>query len=77
MSFTATIENDIIKLPPGLHLPDGTAVSVEPLPPAVSAQPRQTFAERYSEFIGIWQDGPTDLAAHHDHYASGAPLPLS
>ncbi len=73
MSFTAIIEHDTIKLPPGLHLPDGTRVNVEPLPPGKSTGPRQSFAERYAEFIGIWQDGPTDLAANHDHYALGTP----
>ena len=74
MSFTATVENDTIKLPPGLHLPDGTAVNVEPLSPPKPAGPRQPFAERYAEFIGVWHDGPADLAKNHDHYASGAPL---
>ena len=72
MSFTATIENDIIKLPPGLHLPDGTAVSVEPLPPTVPAQLRQTFAERYAEFVGCVHSGVGDLADNHDHYLYGA-----
>lgn len=28
MSITATVENDTIKLPPGMHLPDGTEVEV-------------------------------------------------
>ncbi len=37
------------------------------------AVPKAPFAERYAEFIGIWGDGPDDLAAQHDHYASGAP----
>ena len=29
MSITATVQNDIIRLPVGLHLPDGTAVRLE------------------------------------------------
>ena len=32
MSFTAVIENDTIKLPQGLHFPNGTPVRIEPLP---------------------------------------------
>jgi hypothetical protein len=32
MSFTAIVENDTIKLPPGLHLPDGTEVCIETKP---------------------------------------------
>jgi hypothetical protein len=74
MNITATVENDTIKLPPGVHLPDGTEVSIEP---KTSRQPTEfplpTLAERHAEFIGIWEDGPEDLAAEHDHYASGAP----
>jgi len=74
MSITATVENNTIKLPPGVHLPDGTEVSIEPTtPPRTTEPPRQTLAERYAEFIGIWEDGPADLAVEHDHYASGAP----
>ncbi len=29
MSFTATVENDVIKLPPHTHYPNGTTVRVE------------------------------------------------
>lgn len=31
MSITAKVENDMIKLPAGIHLPDGTEVIVETL----------------------------------------------
>ncbi len=31
MSITATVENDMIRLPVDLHLPDGTQVRVETL----------------------------------------------
>ena len=29
MSITAIVENDIIRLPAGIHLPDGTAVRLD------------------------------------------------
>ena len=29
MSITAIVENDMIKLPAGIHLPDGTKVQIE------------------------------------------------
>ena len=33
MSITAIVENDTIKLPAGIHLPDGTRVQIEaPVP---------------------------------------------
>ena len=31
MSFTGTIENGMVKLPPEITLPDGTQVRIEPL----------------------------------------------
>ncbi len=31
MSITATVENDIIRLPANVHLPDGTQVRLEPI----------------------------------------------
>lgn len=71
MSFTATVENDTIKLPPGVHLPNGTQVAVEPVA-ARDDIPATSLAERLAEFIGC-VDGPPDLAANHDHYAHGAP----
>jgi hypothetical protein len=74
MTYTAKVENDVIRLPSDVHLPNGTVVTIQPKaePPPVAA-PQESFAERYAEFIGIWEDGPTDLAAEHDHYSSGAP----
>ncbi|HEY3897503.1 MAG TPA: hypothetical protein VGM54_02765 [Chthoniobacter sp.] len=72
MSFTATVENGTIKLPPGVDLPDGTEVTVE-LEKSAGESPKiaKAFAERYGEFFGIY-DGPEDFAANHDQYASGA-----
>ncbi len=69
MSITATVINDTIKLPEGVHLEDSTEVLILPKTPA----PSQTFAERYARFIGILKDGPSDLAANHDHYLYGTP----
>jgi hypothetical protein len=51
MSFTATVENDTIKLPHGVHLPDGTEVRIEPqtLPPRSGATARE-FITRTHDF---------------------------
>jgi hypothetical protein len=71
---TVTVEINTIKLPPSVHLSDGTEVTIEATTPLRAPQPpSQTLAERYAEFIGIWEDGPADSAAEHDRYASGAP----
>ncbi len=69
MSITATVMNDMIKLPQGVHLKDATEVLILPKNQA----PVKTFAERYARYIGIMKDGPTDLAANHDHYLYGQP----
>ena len=68
MSITATVENDTIKLPAGVHFPDGTPVRIEP----IEVQD-QTLAERLASFIGVAKDLPPDLAENHDHYLYGTP----
>ena len=65
----ATVENGVIKLPEGVHFPDGTKVIVE----AEQAPARKTIAERYAKYIGIVKDGPGDRAENHDHYLYGTP----
>lgn len=67
MSITATVENDTIKLPPGVHLPDGTKVHIEP-----EGAANKNALAWMKEFAGTVQ-GPVDLAAEHDHYAHGTP----
>jgi hypothetical protein len=69
MSITATVQGDAIKLPEGVHLPDGTKVRVEPIGNAAA----KSFAERYAKFVGVVKDAPTDLAENHDHYLYGQP----
>ncbi len=69
MSITATVENNMIKLPVGVHLPDGTQVRVEPVTQPAS----KPLSERYAKFIGAVTDAPSDLAANHDHYLYGTP----
>ena len=83
MSIITTVINNAIKLPEGVHLPDGTLVRIEvvkpttiPLTPPTEpiGEPRnKTIAERFSKYIGVIKDGPGDGADNHDHYASGAP----
>ena len=68
MSITATVENDTIKLPAGVHLPDGTTVRIEAI-----EDTGPTLAERLAPFIGVAKDLPPDLAENHDHYLYGTP----
>ena len=73
MSFTATIENGAIKLPPGTDLPDGTKVRIERVDDEGAMQQPRTIAERYRRVIGALKEGPPDLADNLDHYLYGLP----
>lgn len=66
MSITVTIENDMIKLPPGVHVPDGTTARI-------TFESGKTLAEQYAGLIGITDALPEDMAENHDHYLHGAP----
>jgi len=51
MSITATVENDMIKLPADVHLPNGTRVRLEPIP---AGQPRCEWpADYFARTAGI------------------------
>jgi len=67
MSITATVINDTIKLPEGVHLEDQTEVLILP-----ARKQRQGILSRYKDFIGCIKDGPGDMADNHDHYLYGA-----
>jgi hypothetical protein len=73
MSITATVKNGTIKLP--VHVPDGTQVEItvprNTVP--VNEEELPTIYERLKQFVGCIKDGPTDMAAEHDHYAHGTP----
>jgi hypothetical protein len=73
MSFTATVEKGVIKLPPGVQLPDGTRVVVEPavVDAPAKAPAQESFAERYANYIGCVDTGLGDLAKNHDHHLYG------
>ena len=67
MSITGIVENDTIKLPPGVHVPDGTSARI-----IFDTFAPRTLAERYAGLIGITDALPEDMAENHDHYLHGA-----
>ena len=72
MSITGIIENGSIKLPPDMHVPDGTKVEITLLEETVAEpKPDGTLAWmlKYAGLI----EGPEDFAAEHDHYIHGTP----
>lgn len=70
MSIAATVENDTIKLPPGVHLPDGTKVEI-----VVTAPESETSSESplawMAEFAGAIDTLPSDASEKHTEYAHG------
>jgi hypothetical protein len=80
MTYQGTVQNGLVVLQDGATLPDGTIVTVVPVP-------RASQETGGSDTRTIWQqladlgrqvesepcDLPTDLAANHDHYLHGLP----
>jgi hypothetical protein len=61
MTITATVENDTIKLPAGVHVPDGTKVEIALLPQ--ESLTSDSLYEAAREYFGIF-DRPTDLSSN-------------
>jgi hypothetical protein len=66
MSFVSKVNKGSIAVPPGVDLPEGAPVRVEPLK-------EKTLAERLKSVIGSVDGLPRDFAEHHDHYLHGKP----
>lgn len=62
VSITATVENDIIKLP--VHVPNGTLVEITL--PGEKGSTGQSFYDGAREYIGMF-DGPADLSTDPRH----------
>jgi len=67
MSFTGIVENGKVVLPPEVDLPSGTKVRVETVDPEI-----EPLAKCLEEFIGVFNDLPSDFARNHDSYIHGA-----
>lgn len=72
MSITAIVENDTIKLPAGVHVPDGTKAEIVLRTEGEDAAP-QSFFETIQDLVGSVDGLPEDFAAEHDHYLHGTP----
>ena len=69
MAYRGHIENGTVVLDEPVDVPEGTAVTVEPLEPVRVP----TLAEQLGDVIGIVDDLPEDMAENHDHYIHGKP----
>jgi hypothetical protein len=65
MSITATVENDMIRLPANVHLPDGTKVRLEPIAPVQSVRdwPKGYFTRTAGMLAGERLERPEQGAA--------------
>lgn len=68
MSYTGTVQNGMIKLPPDAHWPDGTTVRVEKLG---TVNTRNSLTIRLRQLAAKLNGLPPDWAEQHDHYLHG------
>ena len=61
MSITAIVENDTIKLPDGVHWPDGTRVHIEPELPVRNAKPNRQKLSATPEMIALRRAALTEV----------------
>jgi len=68
MTCIGTVQDGKVLLPPEVKIPSGTRVKIESLSAAEQAG---SAPDTLDQFIGIFNDLPTDLARNHDHYLHG------
>jgi|tagenome__1003787_1003787.scaffolds.fasta_scaffold15984321_2 hypothetical protein len=76
MTYRGHVKNNVIVLEAGASLPEGTQVSVEPLPNGKHVQETAAspnWAETFAQVQGKAQTLPEDMAQNHDHYLHGVP----
>ena len=78
MSYRGTVKNGVVVLEPGVSLPEGTSVRVEP--EAVATEPSAKAQVSDDELDPVWRmselatdTGIPDLAVNLDHYLYGHP----
>ena len=69
MTYRGHFKNGVIVPDTPVDLPEGSAVTIEPLD---EAQLFQTLRDGLKRFSGV-VEGPEDLAENHDFYAHGKP----
>ncbi len=70
MSVTGKVVNGLVVLPPGIKLPEGAAVKVETLEPAIANDPLVAAVEKLAK---PRPHLPKDYALNHGHYIRGEP----
>ena len=68
MTYKGHVQNNQVILEPGISLPDGMEVLVEPVVPAAEGKGEASLLHRLGGLVGSAEGLPEDLAANHDHY---------
>jgi hypothetical protein len=69
MSITAIVQNNTIKLPPGVNLPDGTEVRVDA--PETPVPSGENALSGLAPFVGKITTLPPNFAERHNEYIHG------
>jgi hypothetical protein len=82
-TYTGEVRNGVVVFDPGVPLPDGTKVRVEPIerPEMLTSGPDADSIAGTRAMLLAWARKaeettpplPLDLAENHDHYAHGKP----
>ena len=77
MTYTGTIKNGVVVLPPHVELPEGAQVDVTPreadVTPSEVAEKLDPFADLVLKLAKPRPHLPTDYALNHGHYVRGEP----
>jgi hypothetical protein len=74
MAYIGKVSKGAVKLPPGVDLPDGTAVELilpEPAKPATVSSEKAFILHETALAFPTARDLPDDLATNHDYYLHG------
>lgn len=73
MAFIGKVSKGVVKLPPGVHLPDGTAVELILPESATTSHDLSEAAFVLRETPNVLETSrlPDDLAVNHDYYLHG------
>ena len=70
MSYTGTVKNGVVVLPPDVKLPEGAEVKIEPLELLPENDPAIAAIVKLAKPRPYW---PADYALNHAHYVKGHP----
>lgn len=71
MTILGKVQNGVVELPPGTHLPEGTEVQVTHHESVRDFAGATSFFDTVRDLVGSAEGLPEDFAAEHDHFIYG------